>query len=189
MHRLVVISLLVGGAMFVGGARELRATVLVPAEFHEIVSGSQIIVYGRVAAVRAEWSDDRSRIDSIVSVTAGTYLKGGPGSTVTLRVPGGQIGRYRNVMIGAPQFQRGDEAVFFLTASGPSIAHIFGLSQGLYRVSVDTRTGQRLVVPPVLMSESAQAQPIVRGDPARRQLSLDEFASTVRQAMLAGSAR
>jgi hypothetical protein len=183
MRRLILIL------VFMVCARELRATVLVPAEFHEIVAGSQIIVYGRVASVRAEWSDDRRRIESIVTVTAGTYLKGGPGSTVTFRVPGGQIGRYRNVMVGAPQFLPGQEAVFFLSAAGPSVAHIFGLSQGLYRVSVDARTGRRLVVLPVLMSESDQAQPIVRGDPARRQLSLDEFAATVRQAMSAGSPR
>ena len=188
MHRFVCLSLLVCGALLLCGARELGATVLVPAEFHEIVAGSQVIVYGRVATVRPEWSDDRSRIESIVTVTAGTYLKGGPGSTVTFRVPGGQIGRYRNVMIGAPQFQAGDEAVFFLSASGASVAHIFGLNQGLYRVRVDARTGQRLVVLPVLMSDSDQPRAIVRGDPARRQLSLDEFAATVRLAM-SGSAR
>jgi len=168
-------------------ARELRATVLVPAEFHEIVSGSQVIVYGRVTAVRAEWSDDRSRIDTLVTVMAGSYLKGGPGSTVTFRVPGGQIGRYRNVMIGAPQFQAGEEAVLFLSASGPSIAHIFGLSQGLYRVKVDSRTGRRIVVPPVLIDDGSASQPIVRGDTTRRQLSLDDFAATVRQAMSRGA--
>src|SRR5262245_2407111 len=130
-------------------ARELRATVLLPADFREIVAGSQIIVYGRVAEVRPEWSDDRSRIDTIVAVTVGTYLKGGPGDTVTFRVPGGQIGRYRNVVIGAPQFETGEEAILFLTASGPSIAHVLGLSQGVFRVKVDGRSGQRLVVPPV----------------------------------------
>jgi hypothetical protein len=189
MHRSVFFFLLVCGAALVGGVRELGATVLVPAEFHEIVAGSQIIVYGRVLAIRAEWSDDRSRIESIVTVSAGTYLKGGPGSTVTLRVPGGQIGRYRNVMIGAPQFQAGDEAVFFLTASGASVAHIFGLNQGLYRVRVDPQTGQRLVVLPVLMSEGDQPRTVVRGDPVRRQLSLNDFAATVRQAMSPGSAR
>ena len=164
-------------------ARDLRATVLVPAEFSEIVAGSQIIVYGRVSSVRAEWSDDRSRIDTIVTMMAGSYLKGGPGSTVTFRVPGGQIGRYRNVMIGAPQLQPGEEAVLFLRASGPSIAHIFGLSQGLYRVQVDARTGQRTVIPPVLIANGNEAQTIVRGDTRRRQLSLDEFAATVRQTM------
>ncbi len=72
-------------------APALRATVLVPAEFGEIVSGSQIIVYGRVADVHAEWSDDRRRIDTIVTLEAATYLKGGPGEAVTFRVPGGQI--------------------------------------------------------------------------------------------------
>ncbi len=167
-------------------ARDLRATVLVPAEFSEVVAGSQIIVYGRVTSVRPEWSDDRSRIDTVVTMMAGSYLKGGPGTTVTFRVPGGQIGRYRNVMIGAPQLQPGEEAVLFLNASGPSIAHIFGLSQGLYRVKVDARTGQRTVIPPVLVASGDEGQSVVRGDAKRRQLSLDEFAATVRQAMSGG---
>src|SRR5262245_17082722 len=170
-------------------ARELRATVLLPADFREIVAGSEIIVYGRVTAVRGEYSDDRSRIDTVVTLAAGTYLKGGPGNTVTFRVPGGQIGRYRNVVLGAPQFQNGEEAILFLTASGPSIAHVFGLSQGVFRVKVDGRSGQRLVVPPVLMSESEVAQLVTRGDPARRQLSLDQFAATVRQAVSSGRAQ
>lgn len=168
-------------------ARDLRATVLVPAEFSEVVAGSQIIVYGRVTSARAEWSDDRSRIDTIVTMMAGSYLKGGPGSTVTFRVPGGQIGRYRNVMIGAPQLQPGEEAVLFLNASGPSIARIFGLSQGLYRVKVDAGTGQRTVIPPVLVANGDEAQSVARGDAKRRQLSLDEFAATVRQAMSGGA--
>ncbi len=78
-------------------------------------------------------------------------------------------------MIGAPQFQTGEEAILFLSASGPSIAHVFGLSQGVFRVKVDARTGARLVVPPVLMSQADgdAAQPVIRGDTARRQLSLD----------------
>lgn len=183
MRRLILIAILL---LF---SHELRATVLLPAEFREIVAGSQIIVYGRVADVRPEWSDDRSRIDTIVTLTAGTYLKGGPGRSVTFRVPGGQIGRYRNLVVGAPQFQAGEEAVLFLSAAGPSIAHVFGLSQGVFRVKADARSGQRLVVPPVLMSDSDVAQLVTRGDPARRQLSLDQFAATVRRAMSSGRAQ
>jgi hypothetical protein len=177
MHRLMSLVVLLLCA------HELRATVLVPAEFREIVAGSQIIVYGRVADVRPEWSDDRRRIDTIVTLAAGSYLKGGPGTTVTFRVPGGQIGRYRNVMVGAPAFTAGEEAVLFLSASGPSIAHVFGLSQGVFRVRVDTRTGRRLVIPPVLMSQGDEPQTVTRGDRARRQLALDAFADTVRAAM------
>jgi hypothetical protein len=171
-------------------ARDLRATVLLPAEFREIVAGSQIIVYGRVVAVRPEWSSDRSRIDTVVTVTVGSYLKGGPGDTVTFRVPGGQIGRYRNVMVGAPQFRPGEEAILFLSAAGPSIAHVFGLSQGVFRVRMEGRSGRRIVVPPVLIAQSEDPQTVTRGDASRRQLSLDDFAATVRTAMAqSGGAR
>jgi len=176
--------------VFLLGAHELRATVLLPAEFREIVAGSQIIVYGRIAEVRPEWSEDRRRIDTIVTVEAGSYLKGGPGSTVTFRVPGGQIGRYRNVMVGAPAFQPGEEAVLFLSATGPSIAHVFGLSQGVFRVRANARTGRRLVIPPVLSAQGDEPQAVTRGDRARRQLGLDAFAAAVRAAMArSGGAR
>jgi hypothetical protein len=164
-------------------AQDVRATVLLPADFREVVAGSQIIVYGRVAGVRPEWSDDRSRIDTIVTLQAGSYLKGGPGDAVTFRVPGGQIGRYRNVMIGAPEFREGEEVVLFLSAAGPSIAHVFGLNQGVYRVRVDARTGQRVVVPPVVTASSEIPQTVVRGDRSRRPLPLDSFAASVRTAM------
>ena len=164
-------------------APALRATVLVPAEFREIVTGSQIIVYGRIGEVRPEWSADRRRIDTIVTVEAASYLKGGPGSTVTFRVPGGTIGRYKNVMVGAPEFRTGEEAVLFLNAQGPSVAHIFGLSQGVFRVRVDGRSGRRLVIAPVLLSNGEAAQKVTRGDSARRPLPLETFAATVRAAM------
>jgi hypothetical protein len=164
-------------------ASPLHATVLIPAEFREIVSGSQVIVYGRIADVQAEWSDDRRAIDTVVTVEAGTYLKGGPGRVVTFRVPGGQIGRYKNVIVGAPEFQPGEEAVLFLTARGPSVANVFGLSQGVFRVRVDGATGQKLVIPPVLMAAGQAPEAVTRGAVNRTPLPLDTFAATVRAAM------
>ena len=164
-------------------AQDVRATVLLPADFREVVAGSQIIVYGRVADVRPGWSDDRSRIDTTVTLQAASYLKGGPGDNVTFRVPGGQIGRYRNVIVGAPEFNAGDEVVVFLSAAGPAVAHVFGLNQGVYRVRVDARTGRRVVVPPVLTASGDAAQTVIRGDKSRQPLALDSFAATVRTAM------
>jgi hypothetical protein len=168
MRRLIALASLL---LFAPG---LRATVLVPAEFREIVAGSQIIVYGRIADVRPEWSGDRRKIDTVVTVQVGSYLKGGPARLVTFRVPGGQIGRYKNVMIGA---------VLFLRAEGPSMAHVFGLSQGVFRVRVDARSGRRLVLPPVLMANGDTPQTVKRGALERRPLLLDAFAATVRAAM------
>src|SRR4029453_17454681 len=88
----------------------LRATVIVPAEFREIVNGADIIAYGRVLETTVESSDDRKNVDTLVTLQVGTYLKGGPGDTLVFKVPGGQIGRFRNVTVGAPEFTAGEEA-------------------------------------------------------------------------------
>src|SRR5918993_1137349 len=82
-------------------APTLSASVVLPAEFTEIVAGSQIIVYGRVSEVRPEWTDGRRRIESLVTVEASSFLRGTPTATVTFRVPGGQIGRLKSVTAGA----------------------------------------------------------------------------------------
>ena len=134
------------------------ATVLVPAEFSEIVGGSEIIAYARVVDVRPEWADGRRWIDSVVTAEVVSYLKGGSEETITFKVPGGRLGRYRSVVVGAPVFARGDEAVLFLksnAAHGDGLPDVFGLNQGVFRVRVDPRTGQKMVVPPPVMATDA----------------------------------
>ena len=175
--------------VFLAIAPALRATVLVPAEFHEIVNGSQVIVHGRVTDVRSDWTDDRFRIETIVTLEAGSYFKGGPGEHVTFRVPGGTIGRYRSLMVGAPEFHIGDEVVMFLKADGPSVARVFGLSQGVFRIKRDARTGRRVVVPPALMAASDAPQKVTRGAAERRPVPLETFGSQVRAAMTTAVAR
>ena len=84
-----------------------------------------------------------------------SYLKGGSEETITFKVPGGRLGRYRSVVVGAPVFARGDEAVLFLKsnkAHGDGLPDVFGLNQGVFRVKVDPRTGQKMVVPPPVMA-------------------------------------
>jgi hypothetical protein len=157
------------------------ATTYVPADFREMVSLSQFIVHGRVVDVRSDPTPDRRTIVTYVTVGIVDSFKGSLHDEVTLRVPGGQVGRYRRIVVGAPQFERGDEVVLFLSARGPSIPYIFGLSQGVYRVS--RAGGRALVLPPALMAKGAEAERVVRGDPARRPLPLDDFARDVRTAM------
>ena len=156
----------------------LRATVLLPAEFREIVNGSDIIAYGRVTETRVEWSDDRKNVDTLVTFQVGTYLKGGPGEALVFKVPGGTIGRYRNVLVGAPQFNAGDEAVLFLNSRGREFPSVFGLNQGVFRVSLDTDTQRRMVTPP-LLARGDTPEVVVRGAASRRSLPLETFGAQV----------
>ena len=163
----------------------VHATVIVPAELREVVNGSDLIAYGRVAATTVEWSDDRKRIDTIVSLQVGTYLKGNAGSTLVFKVPGGQIGRFRNVMVGAPQFAVGEEAVIFLTARGDGHPFVFGLNQGVFRVRLDGQS-RRIVIPPALLAVRSEPETVVRG--TARPLALETFGAHV-QTILAETAR
>jgi hypothetical protein len=169
-------------------APSLSATVLLPAEFREIVNGSQIIVYGRIDSVRPQWVDGRRRIESVVTLDAADFYRGTPSRTVSFRVPGGQIGRFKSVTVGAPEFRPGDEVVLFLRAQGPAVPQVFGLNQGVFRVRVDARSGRRLVTLPVLTARTSSPSIVVRGDTTRRPLPLPQFAQHVKS-LLQGSVR
>lgn len=166
------------------GGAPARATVIVPAEFREAVEGSDLIAYGRVSSVRPEWSDDRRRIETYVTFDVASYLKGNSGPTIVFKVPGGQIGRYRSVLIGAPAFEPGDEAFLFLRTNLSSSPVVFGLNQGVFRVRPDAATGRRLVASPALMAGSDTPEVLERGSPARRSMPVESFAAQV-QAVLA----
>src|SRR5689334_6045241 len=92
----------------------LHATVEVPVEFGEMVHGSQLVVHGRVVDVRSQQTCDRRSIETLVTVAVAEALKGRPGETVAFRLPGGEVGRYRRVIVGVPRFAAGDDVIVFL---------------------------------------------------------------------------
>ena len=163
----------------------LRATVIVPAELGELVLAARAIAHGRIVDLRPQVSDARRHVETLVTIQVATYLKGDLGPTVTFRVPGGQIGRYRTVVLDAPQFTQGEEVVLMLSSRGPSIPYVLGLNQGVFRV-VRTPDDRWLVAPPPMLP-SVSAVRIARGDPSRRPQLLADFEARVRA--LAGGAR
>lgn len=156
----------------------LGATTLIPADVGELSRDARAIVLGRVAAIEARWTADRRGIETLVTLEADTYLKGALGPSVQFLVPGGELGRFQNIVVGAPHFTEGERVIVFLGARGPSIPFVLGLNQGLFRVVLDRSAW--VVTPPALLPAGA-ATPIVRGDPRRRPMALDEFARQIRE--------
>jgi hypothetical protein len=87
----------------------------------------------------------RRSIHSFVTVAVEQALKGSPGATVVFRVPQGEVGRYRRIVVGAPEFSVGEEVMVFLTGRAPAIPTVFGLNQGVRRLRGDA-TARRLAV-------------------------------------------
>lgn len=160
-------------------ATSARATVYVATDFPTLVAEARAIVVGRVVALESRWTDGRHGIETLVTVEVEQSLKGDPGTSVTLRTPGGQMGPYLSIMPGAPRFNEGDEVVLFLTGDGPALPHVLGLAQGVFRIAVDA-AGRRVVVPEMLAAASLTPTPVVRGDLARRPAPLDRFAAEVK---------
>jgi hypothetical protein len=157
-----------------------RATVIIPADLGELSHDALAIVRGRVAAVDPRWTADRRTVETIVTLEAESYLKGAFGPTLQFSVPGGELGRFRSIVVGAPTFAVDERVVVFLGARGPSVLHVVGFSQGVFRVvRAADNTGWR-VTPPAILPSAAGTVAIVKGDPSRVPLALDDFERRVR---------
>ena len=166
----------------------VQATTVLPADLGDLVHDAQAIAQGQVVALDAGWTSDHRAIETLVTLRVDAYLKGqlGPvGSTLQFRVPGGRLGRFDSVMIGAPTFSIGQNVVVFLGARGPSVPYLLGLGQGVFRLVPGA--GGWLVTPPALWPSTSARTAVVRGDVSRRPVPLADFSRQVRS--LAGSAR
>ena len=158
---------------------KVSATVLLPADFTTAVAESGLIVHGRVVSVESHLVGPQRIIESVVALAVIRSFKGDATGTVAFRVPNGQVGRYRRVLVGAPEFNRGDEVIVFLQGRPPSMPSVFGLSQGLYRVTRDA-AARPVVMPPRMAAGEGR---MVRGDPARAPMPIDAFAREVHSAL------
>ncbi len=172
-------------ALLAAIAPEVHATVLLPGDLSEIARGAAAIVRGTVVDVRAEWADGRRRVATIVTLDVAETFKGAMAGRVSFQVPGGLMGRYRSVTVGAPSFSPGEEVIVCLGARAPALPYVLGLSQGVFRVRRDPQSGQRLVSTPVLLASSQGDTVVTRGDPARRPMSVDRFSATLRAVLSA----
>ena len=160
----------------------LPATVLVPAQFKEIVDDAALIVRARVTDVRAGVTPSRD-VESIVTLAVDVTLKGASAEFVSIAVPGGTIGRFTTRMVSAPVLRVGQRALFFLKRDGRNAWRPVGLSMGVVPVHSDAVTGAAVVNAPAVLGQTADAGLLVRGDSRRSTMPVGSFESLVRLVM------
>lgn len=187
-------GLVLACVLAVCGPSPASGSVIVPAGVSELAAEARAIVHGRVVRIDTRQGEGR-RVERLVTVQVADYLKGGLGNVVQLSLPGGTFGRYRTIMIGAPELAEGDEVVLFLgQGDGEALPHLLGFHQGVYRLVSDPSTGERFVMPPLVQGAAVDAMgqpvavPVTRGDVTRRPPTLDEFRATIAAALHAAAA-
>jgi hypothetical protein len=179
MRQKVLIAIL--PVLFAAG---VHATVLVPTDVAELTRDARAVARGEVVAVDGRWTDDRRTVETLVTLQTERYLKGQFGQVLQFRVPGGRMGRYRNVVVGAPTFAVGQHVIVFLGGNGPQVPYVLGLNQGVYRIGV-TSSGVVMVTPPPIGGDVAG--PVVRGTSQRQPAPLADFEQSI--LAFAGGAR
>lgn len=183
MRRLLLVLTVAVG--LVPTSETLFASTFLSAEFREVVSDASTIVRGHVTDVRGVRSS-AGDVESVVTIAVDAVLKGSADAFVAMRVPGGTIGRYRTVMIGAPVMRVGEQAVFFLKRGPGNAFWPVGLTQGIYRVTA-AGGNTAMIAAPVLPGVTTNAVgAVVRGDARRKTLPVSEFESLVRLVVTRG---
>lgn len=149
------------------------ATILAPVSLSELAADAVTVAYGRVA--RVEVTDNERGVETLVTLAGVAVMKGDETSAVTFGIPGGRVGRYTTVMVGAPVLQPGDEIVVFL--SGGPVARLVGFSQGLVRVVRSAPGATPMVLAPPSAADGTTRR-IARGS-AGRFMTLAAFVQDV----------
>jgi len=112
-----------------------------------LVAGSDMVVYGRVVGGLSFWDAATRTIWTSTQIAVLDAAKGRPGATVLVTEPGGVVGDTGHLFPGVPRFAPNQEVVAFLYQAPGDRLRVVGLWQGIYGVSVDPATGERLARP------------------------------------------
>lgn len=160
----------------------LNASVTVPATLDELAAEADLVVHARVARIDTRQAPGTLRVERVVTLETLRPLKGSPGESLVVVLPGGTFGRYRTVVPGVPDVVEGEEALFFLHASASPAPQLVGLSQGLLRVRVDPVSGVRTVGGAILAGRDG---PVVRGATDRGPQPLSAVEARIASVVLA----
>jgi hypothetical protein len=148
----------------------IAATTLVPMSFDELTAEASVVVHGHVIDAHGVWNPERRAIETLVTIQPLETFKGSIAGDVTLTVPGGDVGRYRYVVVGAPAFAIGDEVVLFLRTATASRPFIVGFNQGVFRVTRDQANMARVRgVPLAQFAANVRARASARRQPPERR--------------------
>jgi hypothetical protein len=100
-----------------------------------MITKSSVIVRGKVSGSYAAYSGPM--IYTHYQIQVSETLKGTARGSIEVQAPGGVANNMRQTFAGSPQFNPGDEFVFFLWTGASGATQVLGLTQGLFAVAAD----------------------------------------------------
>jgi hypothetical protein len=111
----------------------LPAATLERLSLNDLITQSTAIVRGKV--LNSYTASSGPVVYTHYRVQTSETLKGAAHATIEFQLPGGVANNVRQNFAGVPQFQAGDEYVFFLWTGKSGANQVIGLTQGLFAVA------------------------------------------------------
>ncbi|MEO6001668.1 MAG: hypothetical protein ABIZ04_17075 [Opitutus sp.] len=125
------------------------ATSVVPPDFDELVNHADYIVRAVVLSVTPELktrADGSTAIHSKILLQVEQTIAGHPPTPLVLDMLGGKMGDREVRISGAPNYEVGDRAVFFVQGNGTQVHPLVRMMHGFYPVERDAVTGRSFIV-------------------------------------------
>jgi hypothetical protein len=141
-HFVKYAGVLVFTASFMVGASAQTKTLTTT----ELAQRAEVVAVGKVTGLESEWNEARTMIRTRVTVAVDEYVKGSePGSTITIYVPGGEIGMVGEIYSHTAKFRTKENVVVFAEKDSQNRYRISGGTEGKLSVKADEKTGKRMV--------------------------------------------
>ncbi len=144
-----------GSSIHVRAATELTFLLLLPLTLlgqsrpitpEDLTKRAESVAIGQVTNITSEWDETGKAIRSRVSLAVSEYLKGGgSGNTLTLYVPGGEVGGVGEIYSHVASFRANEDVVVFVEKDKQNHYRVSGGNQGKYLIQQDKVTGQQVV--------------------------------------------
>lgn len=112
----------------------------------DLVQRADVIIIGKVTAMNPEWSRDRSRILTRVTIAVDQHIKGEASeNSVTVTIPGGEVDGIGEVYSHFARFKLDEQVVVFAAADRQGQLQVVGGDEGKATVRREQVTGRQLV--------------------------------------------
>ncbi len=138
----------------------------------KLVRDSEVIVVGTVGSLKSEWNADRTRIQTVVSISVDETIKGAvDGGSLSVVIPGGEVGEVGEWYSHSVRFKDAEEVVVFAKKDRQGVLRVTDGEHGKFLVEKGAKAGSRII--PNLgaldeftaqVKQTVKAQAAVQGD-------------------------
>ena len=112
----------------------------------DLIKRSDVIIVGKVGQKISEWNEDKSRIQTSVSISVDQTIKGSAaGNTITVVIPGGEVDGVGEWYSHTARFSDDEDVVVFAEQDQKGRYRVSGGDQGKISVRRDKTTGALMI--------------------------------------------